>query len=74
LIVTYPVENLVEVLVRVNEVTKVVGAPVIGIVVLPTVSTVLVLNTELMVIGWSLMMTSGCMFTTDSPSGQSSTC
>lgn len=37
----YPVENLVEVPVRVNEVTRVVGALEIGIVVPPIVRTVL---------------------------------
>lgn len=38
---TNPVENLVDVPVRVNEVTRVVGAFVIGIVVPPIVRTVL---------------------------------
>lgn len=38
---TYPVENLVDVPVRVNEVTRVVGAFVMGIVVPPIVSIVL---------------------------------
>lgn len=42
---------LVEVFVIVNAVTKVVGAPVIGIVVPSIVSTVLLVNTALILTG-----------------------
>lgn len=48
---TYPVESPVEVSVRVNEVTRVVGALVMEIVVGPMVRTVLDEMTVLMVTG-----------------------
>lgn len=68
---TYPVENLVDVPVRVNSVTNVVGALVIVIVVPPTVSTVLEGRKVLMEIGWRPIVTSGCTSTRLLPSGQS---